>query len=402
VVKLIKLAFGTLILSCLQPSLGLACRCNVRDVGFVDLETEPYHFYCFVRRDTAADLVAQFKGLSSAMLADCNIGEEVINLDQQKDHAALKYLPADPVPAFPIGVLVSPDGQSLRLALAKSGQSFRQSLASVLDEIVSSAKRDEIVQQVTKAYAAILLIEGPNADENRRAREAIADVIEQIRGQLTTLPKPIAHPPSLVVLDAASFARERILLWSLGLEPDQVAQTRAAVIYGKARWIGPLMKDQEINTGNLGRLLSILGADCECGLDISWTQGTRLPMRWDEKLHTEVAKALGFDPENPLVKLEVGRIIGRRGSSTAASGANPQGLVAQTKSSAVEAMVADGSNKSAAPDPGTRPTVAIPTVVETPPVLRTSLLFLAGMAVLALGTGGGIILRAARKRRVKN
>ena len=51
---------------------------------------------------------------------------------------------------------------------------------------------------------------------------------------------------------------------------------------------------------------------------MTWPQGTRLPVRWDEQLHAQVAKSLGFDPDNPLVKIEVSRIIGRRGSSTIA------------------------------------------------------------------------------------
>ena len=50
------------------------------------------------------------------------------------------------------------------------------------------------------------------------------------------------------------------------------------------------MKGEEITEPNLTGILSIIGADCECGLDVSWTQGTPLPIRWDEKLHAQAAR----------------------------------------------------------------------------------------------------------------
>ncbi len=34
-----------------------------------------------------------------------------------------------------------------------------------------------------------------------------------------------------------------------------------------------------------------------------------LPVRWDEKIQAQAAKALGFDPENPMVKMEISQII---------------------------------------------------------------------------------------------
>jgi hypothetical protein len=39
-----------------------------------------------------------------------------------------------------------------------------------------------------------------------------------------------------------------------------------------------------------------------------------LPGRWDEKTQTLTAAALGFDPENPMIKLEMSQIL-RRGTS---------------------------------------------------------------------------------------
>lgn len=396
-----KLAFAILVWSCLQPAALLACRYNVRDVGFVDLETEPYHLYAFVRQDTPAAEVSLLKASAELVLRDSNVSVEVVNIDEQKQHPALKHLPADSAVSFPAAVLVSPDGQALPLTLAKPGQPFREAVAAALDEIVSSPTREEIVRTVSQTFGAVLLIEGEDADANSGARKTIADAIEQIRAQMKWLPKAIAEPPVMLVLDAASLAREKVLLWTLRSNTEPASEPRAAVLYGKARWIGPLMKGEEIAERNLTGIFSIIGADCECGLDISWTQGTRLPVRWDQALHTQVAKALGFDPENPLVKIEVSRILGRRGSSTApAVGYQELALDAQPGATAVEAPAAGGTNQAAASQrqPGA-PTPAPHALANTAPLVKTSLLFMAGLTVVVLSAGCWIILRAARKRR---
>ena len=123
------------------------------------------------------------------------------------------------------------------------------------------------------------------------------------------MPKPIKYPPVLIVMDTASILREKILLWSFGLDEDRIHKSYAAVLYGRARWIGPLFKGEQITKNNLSNILLVIGADCECGLDKNWLQGTMLPLRWDKKCQVRVAKSLGFDPENPMIKMEISRIM---------------------------------------------------------------------------------------------
>jgi hypothetical protein len=126
------------------------------------------------------------------------------------------------------------------------------------------------------------------------------------------MPKPIAHPPVLVEVDSESLSREKVLLWSLGLEPNDIDQPHAAVLYGRGRWIGPMFVGEQITEDNLAAVLFVIGADCECGFDHRWLQGTMLPAQWDEKLQAQAVESLGFDPENPMIKAEISWIV-RRG-----------------------------------------------------------------------------------------
>lgn len=398
-----QLAMLICVWSLLQPALVFACRYNVRDIGFVDQGNDPYMLYGYFRGDSMSDIASRFAEISRAALRDSNIQVEVIDADTQKDHPAMKHLAAPAPATFPAAALVSPDGQSLPVTIYKPGQPFAQVLSAALESIVSSPSREEIVRTVSRAFGAVLLIEGSKAGENDRARKAIAGAIEQIRSQMQWLPKRIAQPPEMIVLSPEFLGRERVLLWSLGLDTEKAGSPRAAVLYGKARWIGPLMKGEEITESNLTGILSIIGADCECGLDISWTQGTRLPARWDETLHAQLVKALGFDPESPMVKIEAGRIVGRRGSSSTptAIGYQEISVDAQIKEMAAETPGEHVSVPTATAAPRGERIPANPVLAESTPVLRTSLFAVAGLAAVIIATGGLIVLRAARKRNMK-
>jgi hypothetical protein len=140
----------------------------------------------------------------------------------------------------------------------------------------------------------------------------VSTAIVQMGEQLESLPKPIAKGPEMVVLDRQSLDREEMLLWTLGLTPQDVNEPHAAIFYGRGRWIGPLFTGEMLAAETLGRVLSVIGADCECGLDHRWLQGTMLPARWDDGLQQKVTESLGFDPESPMVKMEMVSII-RRG-----------------------------------------------------------------------------------------
>ena len=397
-----KFAWILILWICLQPVPTLACRYNVRDVGFVDLGVEPYTLFCYVRDATPAELASQFTETARPALRDCNIETQVVNLDRQQSHPARQHL-AQPWPgSFPAAVLVSPDGQALPVATSRAGEPFQRTLPAALNEIVSSPTRDAILRMVSQTFGAVLLIESANAAENSRARQTILTTLERFRAQMTSLPKVIAQPPAMIVIETAALAREKVLLWALGLGPTSPGEPRAAVIYGQARWIGPLMKGGEITERNLTGILSLIGADCECDLDIAWTQGTRLPVRWTEALRARTAKDLGFDPENPMVKVEVSRILGRSGLAGRAALSNPESAQAAGAASRARSMPAPGATHKVAPaSPVRGQAAAAGGLAGDAPVLRRSVLVIAGLAMVIGVLGALIILRAARRRRLE-
>jgi hypothetical protein len=412
-----------------------ACRFNVREIGFIDLGIEPYYLVGYVNNDTPADVNESFEEILYAALMDSNIQVEVVNVDKEKDHAAVKYVDSYKIESFPAAVLVSPDGQSLPLSISAPGKPFKETLWSALDDVLSSPAREQINRKVVESYGVVLLIEGTDAPENQRAKLAASKAIENIAEHMDMLPKPIANPPVLVELDPNSLAEERVLLWSMGLDMEKSDTPRAAVLYGKARWIGPMFEGEAVTEENLTAILAVVGDDCECGLDQRWLQGTMLPAKWDEQAHELVAKDLGYDPENPMVKMEIASIV-RRGYSyypgtpfgyeeivveppspnspsqvedlederdtAAASAAEPvlsEPVVAEPHSPNLPPEVDDSGAPSAAGSASVSeaPAPEDPVVSETGALQRGSWYFLGGFALLVLVLGLSIFLRGAKR-----
>ena len=393
-IRLLKLTMLICLWVCFIADPALACRYNVRETGFVDLPFESYYFCAYVSDNTPVDIISSFEKISHQAFSDSSIQLEMINIDQQKDHPALKYLDLLKIQSLPAAVLVSPDGQWLAIPVTKQDRPFEETMASALRKLLYSSKRNEILQQVSKTYGVVLLIEGIKPEENKKAKEAVSSAIEKIHGQMESMPKTITAAPVLVSIGSELFSRERILLWSLGLDFDKISEPCAAVLYGRARWIGPLMKGAEITEANLTKILYIIGQDCECGLDRRWMRGTMLPVKWDRQLQARVAKDLGFDPENPMVKMEVSRIMKMGDSSYPGV---PFGYQQSPE-------FKDRQNPSARtkiydlPVPFVEDTIPEKSILaESKPVLQKTLYLIAGLAVLVIAVGLFIVLRAARK-----
>ena len=381
-----------------QSQLASACRYNVREVGFVDLQIEPYYLFGYINDETHEDVLSKFKQVADIGLENSNILFEIVNIDRQKDHPAMQLLDLQQAKSLPAAVLVSPDGQSYPVPLAENNRPLEETLRSAIEDILTSPKREEILRKTIENYAVVLLIEGTDAQENQRAKEAASKVIELISSQMDMMPKAISGPPVLVVMESKSLSSERILLWSLALEDEEVNEPHAAVIYGRGRWIGPMFKGKEITEDNLANVLFIIGQDCECGLDHRWLQGTMLPARWTDEMQAQVAENLGFDPESPMIKMEMSWIVRKGSYSYPGTPFGYQELIVEPDSNTgadynslneVEDIAIPESNQ-------VEPAAEINPFAEGKSPFQNTILLLVGLCVLVLTSGIVILFRAKK------
>lgn len=404
----VKFAYAVAIylLCCLPFSVALGCAYTVRDVGFVDIKPASYHLYCYTRDDTPEDFISAFRQISCAALMDSNVKVEMINVDQRKSmtnpeantayEQAVKYSDLWELKSFPAAILVSPKGQSLALPLSVPGKPLKETLWSAMEGIVSSPKREEILSSIAEAYCVVLLIQGPDAAENRKTQAVISDAIKEVETIMAQMPKSIEEPPRLVVIPPQLSSQERILLWSLGVSESEVDGPYAALLYGRGRRIGPLLKGEEITLNRLFDVLFVIGSSCECGLDRGWVLGTMIPLRWDEKMQSEVVEHLAFDAESPMVKTEISQILSL-GPSLGADKPSQSGKLVDYSEQIVEfenrpivATVSPAQFRQLA-----APVSTASGVVDRP--YQKALFIIGGMILLILGSGVFIILRARRR-----
>lgn len=282
-----------------------ACRYNVRETGFIYLAQKPYALVVYYSDDTTDKDIETLKQLALDHFIDSNIVPQFVNVDALDSTKTYPKLANDT--DLPSAMLQSPDGQTMQFSLNRNAVSMQQSAEGVFRTICSSENRDEIIRKCISNYAVILLFESNDAVANKKAQKAAEAAIDHIASKMSLLPKKIDLPPALVSIKLSDI--DTILPWSLGLETKDSVMPKMAIVYGRGRWIGPILEGELISKRHLSELLLIVGADCECGIDRDWMRGTMIPASWNQQSRKDVAANLEFDPENPLIKKEVRNIL---------------------------------------------------------------------------------------------
>ncbi|MBN2416867.1 hypothetical protein JXO52_13550 [bacterium] len=305
--KLLKYRFLSAAL--LLPLLPAhACRYTVREIGYTDLAEGPYRLYLVLDREATAEERAEFEAVSRALLLNSNIEASLI-MRAQADSSVGTWLEASGA-SLPAGALVSPDGRWLTMSPGE-GKGFRAIIWSLLEQAAGSLVRERIRQELVRSFAVILILEGDERASGTIPEQAAASAVKRFSGMRELLPKEVREGIPVITIPVNRKEAESVLLWSLGMDSRSRAP-QAAVLYGRARRMGPVISGPDITQETLLNLLSVVGADCECGLDQSWKLGPMAPLKWGFREQEELAAMLGFDVEHPRVKAEMSRIIGFR------------------------------------------------------------------------------------------
>ena len=286
-----------------------ACRYTVREIGFSDIGSIPYILYIYTKSDMPEKDNSKIKKLSYALLFETNIKLEIINIDEERDSITQYYLNKYNIHSFPSALFVSPYGESMICLLNYPGRSFDESVWLLLENLASSTIRNSITDMLLRSYCIVLMVEGKDARKNENTLNEAKEAISEISGLLDQMPKVVNSQPGILVISHEKIHEEKILLMSLGIKAEKVDEPAIAIIYGRGRIIGPVLQGEQITQKRLFNLLSVVGADCECGLDQSWILGRMIPLRWESSVQSELVQFLGFDVENPLVKSEMSQIL---------------------------------------------------------------------------------------------
>jgi len=299
--------FVFLIFSLLSFYQATACRYTVREIGYTDLGNTDFYLYMFVNDDTEKEVLEGFQQIGYAVLLDSNVKISIVNIDRETEHPALKYINLKNRKRDLLEILfISPFGKAKLISKQISFE--KDEFWEMMESLVNSDIRAKMNAELVKSYGALLLVEGSNPIENARVREIAKKAIEEILLITKSMAKPVDLPVRLYEIPYEKRGSEEILLWSLGVSLLDEAPS-LVTLFGRGRMMGKALKGNEINTKEVFKLLSIIGADCECGLEKKWILGSTVPLRWSMNTRSILTKELGFDVENPMVKSEMSQIL---------------------------------------------------------------------------------------------
>jgi hypothetical protein len=282
---------------------GYACRYTVRELGFSDLAAPPYRLFICHHAELSALQNEKLARLLEASISGSNLEVFFVHSGREPQHPILRFLPASPS-SYPCAVLISPDSSLQPYRFASSTDDMYGFTSRTIQNTLRSPVRETILSSSSSLHAVVLLFAGADEKQTAAASSLIRSAMQQVEPVLKLMPKPAVKPPLLVSIPVAEQNRESLLMWSLGMS-ESTRNPRAVILYGRGRKMGPVLANDSLTTEAIYNLLLFVGADCECDMDRSYLNGYLIPLYWPQTARERVSNILGFDPENPLVKMDM-------------------------------------------------------------------------------------------------
>lgn len=295
-----------LLLVCLAQTT-LACRFTVREIGFSLLSPT---IYTLVVVDEDIDMNSPIVSQLQSRVKGSNIKVVLLHQKTDETHPFLKLAKSVDL-KFPTAFLLAPDDRICDL-FATEEYSKDKLTEMIENRIIRSPLCEKLLSDISDTFAYVLRIPGQILDENHKVDRQIQEDCDRIKDIMSLMPKTVQNPPVQLYLTPQQCQIERVVLWSLGINVDDMPEHPIVhIVYGRGRYMGKGLQFDDIVHGNVYRYLAMVGADCECNLDREWMLGTQVPMLWETKTRQALASSLDFDVDNPLIQAEMSRILSK-------------------------------------------------------------------------------------------
>jgi hypothetical protein len=272
------------------------CRYTVRDIGFVDLHGPAYTLEVAPQRP---DRVST---------------DELAGLQKVAEHSNLRVRSAakeDAAGKGQRGYVLKADHREGALLLDVTDASNG---ADVIRKVLQSPVQRILIEQALNTFAFLVVVESSNVERNQAIDVIAKAAQEQLQKLAPQLPRPIDHPVQVLRISSANRDAEKVLLWSMKLDDLALDQAALAVFYGRAKSIAPALRGENLTQRSLLSQLALIGQSCECDTDRDWAAEPSLPHAWSPEKQKSALEALGFQPDSPMVKSEVTRVLNQVGS----------------------------------------------------------------------------------------
>ncbi len=275
-----------------------ACRFTVREIGYSTLSRDMYSLVVLDENVNATDV---YWNSVHRKLHESNIRLSVLNPFADRQHPFAKQIIASNI-SLPAYVLIAPNGRMLILNHNK----FELALKEVFDSPI----RKNLYEDIPSVFSVLLWVDGEDETVHKSTARIISESVSQIENMMPHMPKEVKKGPLTYRITKEIYSKERVLMWALGLD-EFPKRPVAFVFYGRGRIMGDVASFSEIKNGKLYKLMSMIGADCECGLDRKWMLGNQIPLLWAADTRQILVDELNFDVDNPMILAEMSRILAK-------------------------------------------------------------------------------------------
>lgn len=298
-----------------------ACPYSLRDSAFIaERSDDEYQLYLVADADAqdAPPWSSWLEAARAIWLGDTNVDVQFVDANGPAPHRLSEALggslpaelrDADGTLHAAAAIVVGPDGRAATLQRIAPEDASPERVMDLVAGLVDSPLRRQLEEQLPTAWCVVLLVDGSDPAENQRAAAAVAAAGERITGSITEMDKVVSIGP-VVVRQSRDDPRERLVLWSLGLDIAGLdvaatasdaadAQVTAIVLTGRGERRGPALIGPALTEPAMFEIFEMLGRSCTCTTADIWLAGTRVPLRWTGEMDELAAIELGFDPRAP-------------------------------------------------------------------------------------------------------
>jgi len=339
-----------------------ACPYSIRDSAFMPAEASTFRLI-FIADDEAeaiADLRAEVEESAEIWLHDVNVMAETVAATSPLAGRVLGSLNDVDDLTYPVAALVAPQGEVLLVAESADAEEADAWVMDTIARVADSPGRQQVLEQLTRAWCVVIMRPGGDAAENNRVREAVRAAAERVEGTTTEMDKVVTVAPELIEFDPNA-VEEHVLLWSAGIDVgDEANKPTIAMIVGRGQQRGPVLIGEMISADAVFEMFEMLGRSCTCTTDPIWITGRSLPIIWDLETRQLAQIELGFDPDDPdavdLMRNSIGTGAGALGGyqeitfdPVAATVMATEGEAAAPESGATDDASDEGSSEETTP-----------------------------------------------------
>lgn len=310
----LKLAISQLVLALILTPFfsapGPVCRYSVRDVGFVNIHGQPWHLKMLRPSGADEDQISSWQSVVETQLAGTNVTFEWVRSDSLAGKRLERLFEGRSNSSLPLAAIYGQNDTVFPMRSLEDNP--KEGLEDLLSSVVHSPMRDKVLDQITSALCAILVVESGESDSDKNVLEIANAAAKQVSRQMWMMEKPTEVGPVVEVISAKEREQEQWLLKSLGLNPT-AKEPQLVIVYGQGRRLGDPLIGEDIIEGKIAQVAALCGQSCECELDRVWLYGTQMIHYWGDELAAKAEKHLNFDPGAALVLAEVNGIVSRAG-----------------------------------------------------------------------------------------